>query len=602
MTGFIEKDFEEASSLQSDQESKVRDLLAVAERLLGEGKLVNGLQMAVSRWRSDVRKINEGASGTLLITVIGTKNCGKSSVIRALVKDPGIREQIPCGIASSAGTRQLIWIGPEGPQRPIPEKERVFSTDTDGLADLGRKFTLLDVPGVDDEGEGLFDLARDAVLAAPVKLLVVNSKELEATGVRRWSRLISEGSQVLPVIIGASGDDAKEERLRQWRERNAGDFGQTTLADPIWIPSIHGATDQDLSDRIRAEVQPALSAVIQSMEEPQALLRGRLEGRWRRFRLEVGDVLNPLRQGLGDSFERWQAKQTEALQRSICELLGDREVAAATLKMDWRLRMTRRMCGLFFPQKAALSLLTVMNGKWDRLTMGAMGSMPSFLMAVTGGIGNLRRHRQMKAAIDQGLAAQLEVQSRGLLTEAARELENRLAKVLGDSGGNPTGKNAGKLSFDWQGVEELGEWFRTLWKEEMEASVAAGSRGILGFYGFLGTAVFWAFLAGPLFALYSTFFAAWGSTRVDEFPGSGWGTLGMGLLLAILPILLLAMVQLFFRPSNKQVEEIYRKLEEEFRSEVKRRSEDGRLLLKLDHPQLDDLGRLMEWLIKPPKH
>ena len=585
-------------SLWLSEEKKAQELLEVAERLLGRGVLVDRLRMTVVRWRSDLRKIVAGASGECVVAAIGTKNSGKSTIIRSLVNDPQVRGQIPCGIAPGDGTRQLIWIGPAAPSRPNREQEMVLSTGSAGLADLGREYTLLDVPGVDDDASGLFDLARDAVLTAPVKLLVVTEKELEATSVRSWSRLIHEGSLVVPVVVGDSDNHSKDERLAQWRALHADDLGEVAVGEPVWVPFVRGADENDLTTQIRAAVVPALTSALQSTD-PATLAEERAEARWHRFRDEVEQILQPLVEEIGHSFEEWEGKKSEILKDAICNLLGDRDVAEATLRIDWRMRMVRRMPGFFFPQKSVLSLLTIMGGKWDRLTMGAMGSVPSFLMAVAGGVGNQRRLRQMKADVDGGLSQRLENQSRELLTASANKLNARLDRVLPDGSAKVNGKNADKLSFHWEGVEELKDWFHTLLMKKMETSVSAASRASLYAFGLLGTGLFWAFLSGPLFALYSTFLAAWGSTDLTQFPEHGWGTLGMGVLLAIIPIFLLAMLQLLAKPGEQQMEQIYDELRKEFEQEVKRRSEDGRLQLKSNHPRLDDLGRLIAWLNKP---
>lgn len=581
--------------IRAQQETK--NLLAAAKRLLGEGKLLNSLSVAAAKWRADLRKIAEGSSLPLVIAAVGTKNSGKSTVLRALVNNAGIRERIPCGIAPAGGTRRLIWVGPEGPRNPIAEKEEVLKTGPDDLAKLGKTVTLLDVPGFDDDSDGLSVLARDAVLAARVKILVMRSKELEAVSVRRWARYLGKGSAVLPVIIGAPGDHAGEDCLRQWRTRNAGDLGEAALADPVWIPFDDGTDGDALSERIREAVQSPLRSLLESMPNAEMLAQEQMAAEWRRFHHEVAAILRPIRDGLGHTLERWQEKRNEVLRQSICDMLGEREAAETVLRMDWRLRMTGGMNGFFFPQKAALTLLIVTGGSWDRLTMGTMGSVPSFLMAVAGGIGNMRRHRRMKSSIDRGLADRLEMRGRELLTEATRELDGQLAQVLRDSDGVAAPKHTpANPTFSWRGVDELKEWFRDLWKEKMEASVKAGSGVSRILYGVLGTGIFWCFLFGPLYALYSTFFGVWGAPDLALFPDRGWGALGMAILLAILPIVLLAMAQLISRPGRKQVRRLFDDLSDDFKREVEARSEDGRLLLELNHPRLNDLNRLTEWL------
>lgn len=583
-------------STDNDKKARAQELVAAAKRLLGEGDLTERLDEAFKRWQSDVQKIAEGAAGPLSIAVIGGKNVGKSTVIRSLVNDPEIRKQIPCGILPTEGTKQLIWIGPEVRASPNLDKEILLPTSSKDLVDLGRQYTLLDVPGTDDDGKGLFDLARDAVLSAPVKLFVVSDKERGAVSVHSWSRMIHKGSRVLTLVVGSGSEPHEEGKLRAWHKRSDAILGEASLADTVWVPYVQDASREDSLMKIRDSVVPTLSKLLQSVGDPKLLARERSLVCWRRFQNEVAQILKPLREGLGDSFHDWQSKRDSVLRKAICNLLGDREVAEATLKMDWRLRMIGRLHSLYFPQKAALTLLTIMGGKWDRLTMGAMGSAPSFLLAVAGGIGNLRRHRQMKGEISRKFSRRLENHSREMLTEAARELENRLDRSCRDSCGKANEKRLKNLSFDWEGVEELKDWFHEHLTKKMELSVATCSQASLHIYGLFGTGLFWAFLFGPLFALYSTFFAAWGSTDLTQFPGHGWGTLGMGLLLAIIPLGLLAMTQLLIRPGNQQMGQIYDELSDEFGREVRRRSEDGRLRLKLNHPRLDDLGRIVAWL------
>lgn len=595
MSGTVDQDRLWVESLASCREQQARELLAVAERLLGEGALMDGLRAAVVRWRSDMLQIAAGASGACLVAVIGTKNSGKSTLIRSLVKDPGVRGQIPCGIAPADGTRQLIWVGPAGPERPNREHEMVLLTGSDGLANLGREYTLLDVPGVDDDGSGLFDLARDAVLTAPVKLLLVRQKELEAGSVRGWSRLIREGSRVVPVVVGESDSALKDECLAQWRKRNAPDLGQAAVVDPVWVPFVRGADEADRLAQIRAAVVPALRQAVQSAD-PAVLAKERAGARWHRFRREVEAILQPFRANIGDVFDEWEDRKNEILREAITKLMGDSETAESTLRMDWRMRMIGRMPSFYFPQKAALSLLAIMAGKWDRLTMGAMGSVPSFLMAVAGGVGNLRRHRQLKGGRGWGLSRRLELQSGDLLKNSAYKLDARLDQVLPNRRGETNDKQTQKLSFRWQGVEALEDWFHSLLAQEIKTSVSSASRAVLHAFGLLGTGLFWAFLSGPLFALYSSFLGAWGSTDLTQFPNHGWGTLGMGILLAILPIMLLAMAQLLINPGKRQLKEIHAELRREFELEVRNRAEDGRLQLKSNHARFDELGRLIAWL------
>ncbi|HEX2924148.1 MAG TPA: ribosome biogenesis GTPase Der [Chloroflexota bacterium] len=156
-----------------------------------------------------------------IVAIVGRPNVGKSTLFNRLI-----------------GERRAIVDDTPGTTR-----DRIYGT----VEWAGRAFTLVDTGGlsfedVDQVNQGIVSQAEEAIERADVILFVVDAREGPSAIDYDVAELLRRSDK--PVILVANKADNPE------RMRNAVEFYQLGMGEPMAISSVHGHGTGDLLDEI----------------------------------------------------------------------------------------------------------------------------------------------------------------------------------------------------------------------------------------------------------------------------------------------------------------------------------------------------------------
>lgn len=584
----------------SKPEIQIRNLSEALRRVFGESAEGHALQRKCRIALEEItsQQDHRGVKSTIL-AVIGSKNAGKSWLCRELLRDDAKRARIPSGEEDETATEKATWIGPDAPPLLAPEHELRILARRDEMLDLGRDYTLLDLPGYDDAGLAEREAALRAVRGVEFRILVTSSATKQVESQFAYLR-DSNGTRILPVIVdnkyplleteGRSEVAALLAKIRK-------NCPQAEVSDFLIIPHIEHAPGDAASKLARARelLFPALRAFI-AMPPVDETIAGRVV--LERLRRELLGNLREFISRVGPAHEELAAKEAGLARELVGKIVGEDPQLAAGLRMRMRLHTLAATPAWFFPYRTFFGAFTFTSGAWDRLAFAMAGSLPSLTLLAFQTARNAKRMGEMKEDVRRGLAERLQRLADDELASCNRILVRSIRSTLPP---DPEGNEAILAPTRFVGLERVtsdsGEIFDSV------VAKHACPRGLSLIFGALATLAFIALAAGPLWVVYREFFQAWsgGLTGMNgvkwtAFPAPSAGMIFASLLLVLLPVATLALISSVVATPQKRIAAAASKVRQEHDSMLENLARQQVIRLESDDPVREAVRLILGFL------
>jgi 50S ribosome-binding GTPase len=586
----------------SKPEIQIRNLSEALRRVFGESAeghaLLRKCRIALEEITS--QQDHRGVKSTIL-AVIGSKNAGKSWLCRELIRDDAKRARIPSGEEDETATEKATWIGPDAPPLLAPEHELRIPAGRDEMLDLGRDYTLLDLPGYDDAGLAEREAALRALRGVEFRILVISSKTKSVESQFAYLRG-SNGTRILPVMMDSKyplheteGRSEVAALLTKIR-RNC---PQAEVSDVLIIPHVEHAPGDAESKLARARdlLFPALRAFI-ALPPVDESVAG-----WvvlERLRKDLLDDLREFISRVGPAHEELVSKEAGLARELVGKIVGEDPQLAAGLRMKMRLYTLAGTPAWFFPYRTFFGAFTFTAGAWDRLAFAMAGSLPSLTLLAFQTARNAKRMGEMQEDVRRGLAERLQRLADDDLASSnqifVRSIYSTLPKDL-------EGIGVSLAPTRFVGLERVISDSAGIF--DSVVSKHSCPRGLSLIFGGLATLGFIALAAGPLWVVYREFFQAWsgGLTGMNgvkwtAFPAPSAGMIFATLLLVLLPCALLALVSSVIATPQKRIAVAADEVRQEHNSMLEKLARSQVIRLESDDP-IREAVRLILGFLSP---
>lgn len=611
--------FKETAFLRGAGESKdpqdafVRRVRTAAAGVLGDsdvGRVVMSLCDRHAEARLSV--VRDRTPGAVPIAFIGPTGQGKSWLLRQLIRSPRVRGSIPSGNQLNEATEKLLWVGP-APPADLDYRHEVFVyCDAQDQVSLGFPYVLVDTPGSTDERSAIAAIARKALSLAAVLILVVRRDQMRS-GTLGDMAMLSEGSIVVPVINSVREHDANlpadvDEYVARIRQA-----APTTILAPAIVVddfAIGARSEAEVAAKLVGELSETIRGAIDRTGGPESRQASRLGALDARFRAQVAEVLGDRLPGLTRAVDRLR-ETAEALPIEIAQsLVGGGPGLRAAIRSRLRANLLADTSAIWFPYRSVLGLLSLTNGAWDRLVLSLTGSLPSLISTAWTGVKNLVNESGEAGQLRDGLrqrAAAIVSQRLGPPTARFHAELQRLRRsaaagdhdirddevMLGDDVlGVPE-----RVAADLAGIDALQEASREIVETQIDRVAVSKGGGLACCV--LGTLAFWGLMAGPIIALYRSYFdASFAALRdlggdLSAFPRPDFSLLLTSLLLSLLPTAVFAMFVMTWAQSRRRVDQAEADITQSHRAVIQKLQRDRVLRLRWNDPLLADAEFLL---------
>jgi len=571
------------------------------ERVFEGTPLRDRLGARIARTRRELEEIGENRGvGAALISVLGTKNAGKSWVSRCLLLDEGDRDKIR--VSDEETTEKVCWIGPERPEDLDPHVEQYIPVSGGDLFDLGEPYQLLDVPGLNDMNDHAREAARQLTAATALRVFVVSTeswRDEEAYTYLEQSR----GARILPVFVDekfytrteSERRDlaAKFEGLLHEHSGRTGHEDDPDLLDVVFIPRVkhfpsakHARPEEGESPQLSAEqvenegrerIQAAFRKLIDGRPvDPGHRAAARIELLKHPFRKELREFVRHVAPAYRNLVDAERAAAGSVVER----LLGAEREMREGIRLRLLLALPDRTPLLLIPFRPFLTLLAFTSGANSRAVLAMTGSVASLAATALQSARNAKRLEEMRGPALEALRERAASLARTQLRAKNDLFLAKVAQQLPGKGGTGTPGAARKIELT--GLDELQEGSRAIFEEEIER--AARSRVLVCALGAAATAIFGGIGLAPIWAIYRAYFGAWlpafegpGNAAWQAFPAPAGAMILTTFIAMIFPAFVIALITVAIGARNDRVERCAESIRERHRD----------LAEKLSRPAID---------------
>lgn len=579
-------------------------LAAATAAVFGDSELTEAVKTACNRYAQDVANVAAGRGiPALLIAVVGSKGQGKTWVARQFVRDTRIRELLRSGDLQDDATTGLVWIGPVAPDGLDPDVETYHPCQTTQLAQIGQPYVILDTPGLTDTDHRAAKLAQQALSLAPVKLLVIARDQIRAAANLMIAHQI-DGAICVPILTSVEPEEeddgasaaSLEADIRSLRDQLQVMAPRCTLAETILVPDFEISGDED------AAGQSFLSSLLDRFNELGlthlqlgSTREHRIKAATERLRAQVRKLIGDELPHLASAVDRLQLETEHLPQRVLDSLLGSEQVLQTGVRMRLRARLVADTSLLSFPYRTMLSLLNLTQGAWDRVLLALSGSVPSLFGALATWTSNAKQSRDFAAEIEGGIRARTQQQVQERLTPLCEQFHRAVMRLRPRSERVDHGTHTAAMTLS--GIEELQTRSQQIFDSAIERSATRNWQVQL--LAFIGVALFWSLMAGPIVLIYREYFVAsyhvlsGRESRLEEFPHPTPALLLTSLLLSILPLALYCMVVLTISLSRRKVVRVTQAIVSEHQEAIAQLQEAGIIRLEFEDRLLQQAQYLL---------
>jgi hypothetical protein len=527
-------------------EAELVRIETAAERIFEMSPLLGDISKLIGDTRRDIADAvgHRNVSATIL-SVIGSKNSGKSWLCRTLVSQAESRESIRTGTEIKNTTEKITWIGSDAPEQMHEEFETRIKVPGDGMVDLGRPYILLDVPGYNDSPADVRAAARKCLALAPLRVFITIWQNMpDEEGFHYLSE--SDGTRILPLIV-----DRKYPRKGADYERNLSDFlrrmkkhcPHAEICPPVVIPSVDHADDTAKADELAKDiVRKSLRGFMDGGDQVSPRV---VSARMEIFKLRLHGILGSFFERVKPHYSKLNQAEDAALSKIIDQLLGSENTLKAGVRMRLLMETVRTLPVGFFPYRMLLTTMTLAAGAIDRLILAFSGNIPSLAITAFQTSRNIKRLQEMRANAGQALRERAGQMAREELAEVndifLRAIEQEID--LGERSKIRAAAREIHLSGIGRIESRSGEIF------EQSLSCHAPGAWLPWTLGGLATLCFFGLAAAPAWAVYNEFFQAWRASFHDsspaiwqDFPAPSGSMIFATLLLMTLPVVFFSLL------------------------------------------------------------
>jgi hypothetical protein len=588
------------NSIRSDQGQVYADRVAAAVTgLFGDQPVAHEVLRACREFERQRAGIESSRGIELLsVSLVGAKGQGKSWIARQLIKDHRVAEQLRSGDLARDATGNLTWVGPRSPEQLNPGMERFIFCQIDQMADIGRPYLLLDTPGVTDADAQIAEIARQALSLSPIKLVVIARDQIRSAINTHIARQTA-GSVCIPIITMVDPKDLHSSDLandiKQLLTHLKQAAPQSDWLDPITV------VDFDIAANAQEVGRHTADAIVERLRsrplDDVSLSRSkeqRLQAAQERFRVQVSRLVGDQIPQLASAVRKLYQETEKIPEEVISSMLGSPLILQAAVRSRMRTQLVNDTSALWFPYRSILSLLHLTHGAWDRVLMSLTGSVPSLFGALTAWARNFQQTRQLQWEMQSGLKDRIEQQVRDRiepLCEHFQRVVHRLQSRGTIASHNPATENTSGLGIQLNGIQQLQNHSQNIFENTLAEN--AFSRFPLQIAGLLGTALFWAFLSGPIISVYRQYFQASyhaisdSVVTVEHFPHPPPTLFFTSLLLSALPLLIYCMVILTLYLRRSTIERVSALIQQRHYQTIEEMKIAGTLKLHFENPLLD---------------
>lgn len=409
--------------------SRLRAIEEATRHIYGSSETTAAIERECAAARTDIAAIlsRRGVSHPV-IAVIGSKNAGKSTLCRMLMRNPEQRERVAAGMNPEGRTRKVTWIGPEAPADLDKRFEQEIPLSSKDLADLGTPYTLVDVPGFNDDDPPALAAAKRAFRLSTNVVLVASEETYDdSANLRELAQ--RDGVRVLPVFV-----TNQEEELRE-AVSSLGDSirkacPRSDVLDTVVLPRIGSAEGEQLAtleQMLRTRITRAMTAML-SMEvvDPALLAATRFEKLRETLRTKVRNLVVEVQ----DEYNHLVETEELVVGRITSELVGNPRQLKAACRLRLLDSLSDRCPPLFFPYRSFLGLLTLAAGAWDRLVFSLLGSLPSLVMTVVQSSRNAKLMEEKRESMRNALAQRAKALASEKLAPASQQFMRAVKRRL----------------------------------------------------------------------------------------------------------------------------------------------------------------------------
>ncbi len=530
---------------------------------------------------------------SLLIAIVGAKGQGKTWVARQLVSVDSVRAQLRSGDLVDDATTRLVWIGPSAPERLDPASEIYHACPAECMFDIGRPYVLLDTPGSTDSNERAAEIASEALSLAPIKLLVIARDQIRSAASMLIAQRI-DGSECIPVISSVEPEEFEAEQpagrllrndIEALRKQIALLAPRVRLSAEVLVPDFEISGDEAASQRsFRSQLVSRLTSLHLDDLSLASSRESRLQSAEQRLRRLVSKSISEQMPQLASAVDRLN-QETEGLpERVLDSLLGSSQILDTGVRMRLRSRLVGDTYLLWFPYRTLMSVLNMTQGAWDRVMLALAGSVPSIFGALTTWARNVRQSREFNVEVEDGIRQRMQRQVEERLKPLCDQFHRAIWQMRARDQQQQSVPDVGSMSLS--GIEELQNESRTIFERAINENVT--SPWLTQLLAVCGTGLFWAFMAGPIVAIYHQYFSASYESLVDGkvhpegFPHPQPGLIVTSVVLSLLPLVLYAMIVLTLTLSNRKVRRISAEIEKAHSDAIERLRKSGVIRLQFE--------------------
>lgn len=554
--------------------------------------------------------LEDRSGGATVIAVVGATGQGKSWLIRQLVQaNSSVAAAIRSGNGSADATEKLVWVGPRPPADLDSRHEQFLHCEASKMQPIGVPYLLVDAPGSSDDRRAIAGVAARALSLASVLLLVVRRDQLRSHTVSILTEA-SEGTLVIPVINAVR---KRDETLDADVDSLIARMRQAAPTSAITSPVI--IDDFAVDDRTEGAVgRTAAESVAQTMEEQignswegDRRRSTRLSALDARFRAALHSVMQDHLPGLTGAVRRINEEAKELPAEVAESLLGGGGPLRAAVRSRLRLSLLTETAAIWFPYRTQLGLLNLTHGAWDRVLLSLSGSLPSLVGAVWTSAKNLTSQRGDEEDVRDGLRRRSAAAVADRLGPLAARFRSELAVLRNaDRGDVGQGDDDSRSQVAYlSGIDSLQETSQKIFDDAVDG--VSVSRGVSVSCGLIGTAIFWSLMAGPVVALYGSYFSASFQTLsefsgdLQSFPRPDASMVLTSLVLSVLPTAIFAMIILSLAQGRWRVDRAEKQIRDQHHQAIASLQSDGVLRLRWDDPLLADAEFLLSAGASDPK-
>ncbi len=545
--------------------------------------------------------VDDRSQGNTVVAVVGATGQGKSWLMRQLIRGSSAVSVIRSGNNSDDATEKLVWVGPFPPADLDSRHEQFVHCPAANMKSIGVPYLLVDAPGATDDRRAVAAVGKRALSMASVLLLVVRRDQLRSETVAILTEA-SEGTIVIPIVNAVRKDDSLDTDIDAFVSRMRRAAPTSRVVSPVIIDDfdIDDRIEDQIGNQAAEDVAKRLQTEIGEAWEGDRRRSTRLSALDARFRSALHSILGDRLPDLTAAVRRLNVEARKLPMEVAESLVGSGGSLQAAVRSRLRLSLLNDTAAFWFPYRTQLGLLNLTHGAWDRVLMSLSGSLPSLVSVVWSSTKRLAFERDAQSDVRDGLRKRSDAAVADRLGPLATRFRDEVAALR-------EGKRQTSTSLTQEsarggvaylaGLDALQEHSQQIFDEEVDRVSMSRSSAIL--CGLIGTVVFWFLMAGPIVALYRSYFDASMTTlrdmsgNLDQFPQPDFAMMLTSLLLSILPTALFAMVVLSVAQSRSRVRDAESRIRQHHHDTIEKLQRDGVLRLRWDEPLLSDAEFLL---------